>query len=120
MVALFYKEQGRIAGGDYAILADWDQGSNLSAMEKFQTFMEITPSITIGKRVNMKFGDQFGYRFNRAERPDVFCAIAQFGSGVVIAGLIVEQALLSLMNDADDKPAEWVKVLSIFDDGVGA
>ncbi len=44
----------------------------------------MTPLITVGKRSNTDIGDQFIYRCNKCDDPDILAVIAGFGQGVVL------------------------------------
>lgn len=86
--ALHYREKGRAASSNHQMVAYWGQLIDRNFMESVEGFLAM-PNLEIGTRRNVVFGDQFAYRHIGADDPDVFGMIAQFGTGIVIASLIV-------------------------------
>jgi hypothetical protein len=113
--AIYYREQGRIASPDHSVWATWTQGMNKAGLAALEDFIRITPLIRKGQRTNVQIGDRFGYRCNKADEPDVLAALAQFGSGLILAILVVDpKARQGLQGD------DWVKVEDIFSLGAEA
>jgi hypothetical protein len=107
---LYYREQGRIAAPDHQIWTMWNQATNKVAMQAFKAFINMTPLVTKGWRPNLEFGDRFTYRCNKADDPDIFAAIAQFGGGIVVPMIVVSAASREKLDDHD-----WVAVRDMFD-----
>jgi hypothetical protein len=108
--ALFYREKGRPVPANYYVWAGWNQIANPTAEEALKAWIDMTPLVTIGARRNLDFGDRFGYRCNKADNPDVFAALCQFGQGLTISGVVVNPASLQEMNRSE----EFVKVDHLF------
>jgi hypothetical protein len=89
-LALYYREQERIAAPGHHVWAMWCQATDRKRMNAFEDFVKMTPLVTVGERKNVNFGNQFAYRCNKADKPDVFAAIAQFGLGIVTAMIVVD------------------------------
>ena len=65
---------------------------------------------TVGFRKNVQFGDQFRYRWDRSETPDVddlFMFVGQFGHGMVVTGLLADPAAFRSMVEEGENPKEW-------------
>jgi hypothetical protein len=108
--ALYYREKGKPVGPDFALWTHWAQAVDQIQMPGLLEVARMSPFQTIGGRMNLNFGDRFGYRCDKADENDLFMAVAQFGQGLVIAMLV-----------ADELPAEemakdgWVKASAMFD-----
>jgi hypothetical protein len=87
-VALFYRDKGRIASESHKVFMQWGQLVDSSFMRRAEGFLAM-PNLTIGSRVNMNIGNQLAYRHVKANDPDVFGLIVQFGTGLVICGMVV-------------------------------
>ncbi|RYI32891.1 MAG: hypothetical protein EON48_03955 [Acetobacteraceae bacterium] len=87
--ALFYREQGRPVPLNYMTVLKWGQLGIPGNKDMLDTFVQMTPILFRGSRPNLDFGDRFGYRCNKADDPDVFAAIVQFGKGLFIGALVV-------------------------------
>lgn|GEM_PF-1093155 len=115
-LALFYREQKRIAKSTHRIAAAWGQASDPAFMGRSRDFYRMTPLVTIGGRPNIDIGNQFRYQCNKANDPDVFAALAEFGSGGVVLQMIVasQDAALKLdkLRDMAGDPVvdSWVSV----------
>lgn len=109
--AIYYREQERIASRDHCVWATWTHSVHRHAMEALDPFVKMTPLVTTGTRRNVSIGNMFGYRCNKADDPDVLAALAQFGSGMILAMVIVDPDSKARLTDAED----WVKVSDIFD-----
>lgn len=113
-LALYYREQKRIAKSSHRVLATWGQASDPVFINRSQSFYNMTPDRTIGDRPNVDIGDQFRYQCNKADNPDVFAALAEFGRGGMVLQMIVvsEEASLNLdrLRDEADDPAvaTWI------------
>ena len=88
--ALYYREQGRIASAEHKILVNWGLFSDRNFMQASEGFINMTPLITVGKRTNIDIGDQFIYRCNKCDDPDVLAVIAGFGQGMVLQLLVAD------------------------------
>lgn len=82
--ALYYREQGRIASPEHRVWANWGLYVDRNFMKASEGFINMTPLITVGKRSNTDIGDQFIYRCNKCDDPDILAVIAGFGQGVVL------------------------------------
>lgn len=65
---------------------------------------------TQGWGPNMNFGDRFIYRCSKADDPDVFAVIAQFGGGIVVPMIVVAPDSREKLDDHD-----WVAVRDMFE-----
>jgi len=114
--ALYYREQERIASADHLILADWGQFNDNPFMDSSKGFIEMTPLITVGQRTNVNIGDQFVYRCNKCDDPDVLAALAGFGRGIVLRILVADPESAADI-DAIEMPGEitgptpWTRVI---------
>ncbi len=104
--AIYYREQRRIASRDHYVWATWTQGTNRNGIGALEGFISMTPLIVRGTRRNVGLGDRFGYRCNKADDPDALTAVAQFGSGLVLAMLVVSPDCKKKLRD----DGGWVKV----------
>lgn len=106
-LALYYREQRRIAKPDHRVLSTWGQASDRNFVERSQGFYDMTLIPTIGARPNVDIGDQFRYRCNKADDPDVFAALAEFGrGGVVLQMIVVSGAAASMIEDMRQEGGE--------------
>lgn len=111
-LALYYKELGRPVGPQHRCWLSWNFASDLRAMAQSLEVAKLARFKTVGLRHNVRFGDQFGYRWDRSELPDtddLFMFIAQFGQGMVITGLLAGQHAFERMAEAGDDPDEWMQ-----------
>lgn len=104
--ALFYREKLRPVPQEYRAITTWGQIGVAGAHEILSRFVEMTPFLYRGARPNLDFGDRFGYRCNKADEPDVFAAISQFGQGLFIASLIVAPSFVAETDFAN----RWITV----------
>jgi hypothetical protein len=102
--AIYYREQGRIATAEHRVVASWGLVADRVFMKSAEGFINMTPLITIGKRINVDIGDQFGYRCNKCDAPDVMAVLAAFGQGVVLQILIADPASASGIGAMDHLP----------------
>lgn len=90
--ALYYRHKGRIATSRHMLVTDFGQFSNRQFMKRAQAFLWFG-GLEIGRRGNVKFGNQFKYRYEEGEGPDFFGMIAEFGTGLVVSSMLVEESL---------------------------
>lgn len=106
--ALFYKEKGRAVPVGYFTWSTWGQVVNPQLRTSLRKFVEMTPAVAQGRRTNMNFGDQFSYRYNKADDPDVLAVLMQFGRGMVVPLIVIDAASMPKMNHQN----EWKLALS--------
>ena len=116
--ALSYREKSRAVSADHLIFAHWGQQQDRAFVESVEGFLAM-PKLEIGKRRNVDIGDQFAYRCNFADDPDVFGMIAQFGSGIMLTCLIAPPDFVDRLK-ADtaatglSENGEWVAVSDLY------
>ena len=118
--ALHYREKGRPASATHQMVANRGQLLDRPFMESVEGFLTM-PNLQVGNRRNVNFGNQFAYRYIGADDPDVFGVIAQFGTGMVIASMVVEQSVAErLLRDGkeigfpeDHEP--WISVMQNYE-----
>lgn len=111
--ALYYKEKGKPIGLGFRIWTAWTLPTYAHQMKGVVEILKDIPFQTIGARPNMNFGDRFGYRFDKADDNDLFAVVAQFGRGVIVTMLIVDDLSAAEMTaeDGDD----WVMASAMFE-----
>jgi hypothetical protein len=108
--ALYYKEKGKPIGLNFMIWIDWGAATDAVRMKGFLEIAAMSPFVTIGQRVNLDFGDRFGYRYDKADENELFTAVAQFGQGLVIAMLIADGGSAQEIEEEG-----WIKASAMFD-----
>lgn len=108
--ALYYREKGKAARLDLLLWTHWAQSVDRLQMEGMLKVAQMAPFRTVGTRINLDFGDRFGYRCDKAEENDLFMAIAQFGQGLVVSMLVAEG-----LSKQEAEQGGWVKVSAMFD-----
>lgn len=110
LLAVYYKERGRIVPSHHRSWLSWNIAADLRAMDKVIEVTRMGRFRTNGLRRKVEFGDQFAYKWDHSEPPepsDLFMMVAQFGGGMVITGMLAdEDAYLSMIESGDD-PSEW-------------
>jgi hypothetical protein len=105
-IALYYREQKRIADASYRVWVHWEQSTVPTSHDIHRKFAEMTPEIVHGTRSNLNFGDRFRYRCNKADEPDIMATMAGFGQGITIFTIITDRK----NSDAIDNAIEWIDV----------
>lgn len=111
--AIFYREKGRVAPTDYCMHVAWGQAIDRKFIERSMDFIEMTPMITVGSRSNFEMGNQFIYRCNKADDPDVLALIAIFGKGVVLQMLVLDADSAQKLDEMNPEEAArgcWTRV----------
>ena len=109
--ALYYREKGHALREEHMVWTQWSPPTNNRARDTFVELMRMTPSVTLGTRINLSMGDRFGYRSGTNDTPDIFAALAQFGRGLLITMMVSDQI------DADLQLAleGWVRAQDLLD-----
>jgi hypothetical protein len=108
--ALYYKEKGNPIGLDFVIWTGWTAATDKRQMEGYLQVAAMSPFRTVGTRINLNFGDRFGYKCDKADDNDLFTAVAQFGQGLVIAMLVADgESAIEIDEDG------WVRASAMFD-----
>lgn len=81
--ALFYKHVGRPAPADWVPWTMWTYERIQLNRSAIQTWVEMTPFVTVGQRTNTDLGERFIYRANMSEEIDAFVAVGKFGGGMI-------------------------------------
>lgn len=116
VLAVYYKEMGRIASGSHRIWSTWSFATDLKAMKPVSEVARMTRFQTVGWRGNLDFGNQFFYRWDCSEQDepcDLFMLVAQFGEGLVITANLIDAAAFQQL-DEDDDLYEWEQVGDLF------
>ena len=109
--ALYYREKGKPIGQDFVIWTHWAQAIDKLQMGSLLEVAKMSPFVTVGERSNLKFGDRFGYRYDKSDENDLFTAVAQFGQGLVVAMLIADGESAKELDGEEG----WVKASAMFD-----
>jgi len=109
-LALYYREQARIAPSEHYLWTYWEQTSTPRGAKRLQSFLDITPGLTVGTRSNLNFGDRFQYRVNKSGSPDVIATLVSFGKGLSVATLIVEPDFWKKLDWVEG----WIQVKDLF------
>jgi hypothetical protein len=113
ILAIYYRETERIAPPTHWLWSSWAFSSDMKAMQHLVEVAKMARFRTIGGRPNIAFGDQFAYRWDRSDPgdgDDLFMLVAQFGQGVVITALMVDDGAFTEMLAVGDSPEEWTTV----------
>jgi hypothetical protein len=107
-LALYYKHKGRPASPSHGIVSYWAQYADQRAMERFGQVISELQFLRRGTRSNFDFGNRFSYAWNIEEpdEPDIFIAVAKFGSGLVTCSMLTEQSAW----ESDENPSHWITV----------
>ena len=113
LLAIYYKELGRIAGPRHRAWSSWGFASDLKAMKHFGEVAGMARYKTLGWRRNVAFGDQLAYRWDcsdDAQEGDLFMLVAQFGQGLVTASLLTDQESFEKMVADGEDELDWISV----------
>jgi hypothetical protein len=117
--ALYYRERGRAASVDHQVVVSWGQLVDRRFLESVEGFLAM-PHLEVGARRNVQFGNQFAYRHVGADDPDIFGFIAQFGTGLVLAGMVAAPPVATRMladgleQGIPEGHAPWIAVRDIY------
>lgn len=86
--ALFYKHVGQPAPAHWVPWTMWTYERIQLNRAAIQTWVEMTPFVTIGQRTNTDLGERFVYRANMGEEVEAFVTIGKFGGGMIFYGML--------------------------------
>lgn len=108
--ALYYREKGKPIGKDFVFWTHWAQAVDKVQMEGILQVAGMSPFRTIGNRPNMKFGNRFAYKCDKSDNNDLFTAVVQFGSGLVLVILVADGESAKQLADEEG----WVPASAMF------
>lgn len=79
--ALYYKHVGAAAPIEWVAWSMWTYARVGVAQPALDQWIEMTPFVTVGQRINADLGHRFAYRWNYTAPVGAFACIGQFGDG---------------------------------------
>jgi hypothetical protein len=89
--ALYYREKAKPVGREFVVWTHWATATDRLQMQTVLEVARMSSFKTIASRSNLSFGNRFAYVCDKADHNELFMAVAQFGKGLVLTMLIVDE-----------------------------